>query len=340
MRCTRDVTARPGRRPGFTLIELLIVIAIIGILSTLAISGVMSLRAAQMKRFTEVTVEKLAHALDQQWKATMDDVKDEAPDLTRFSSVSQVAGGDVRRSRVVYTKMRLKARFPVTFDQALNPDPAMPASTRMVPTEPVFQRELLGVNAGAVPADLQSSILLFLSLSQARRGMAAFSPSDFDATAIATADVPFAGGVVKPMQYFKDSWDNPIRLYTFPTGSDELNGAPYVDPAEVSDPSKRTRLKGRDPQDPEGTLYVDQTLWPDQLRNQFAARVHPLWPNRPPFPLNSPLPVAANLIPVIASAGSDKAWGVADVTMQTTNAGAAGDNIYSYRLRRAGARGD
>src|SRR4051794_30554304 len=121
MRSDIDLTARPGRRPGFTLIELLVVIALIGILASLAISGVVKLRAAQMKKFTETTVEKLASALDHQWKASLDDVKQEPPELTKGSAIAKLANYDTRRARVIYNKLQLKARFPVSFAEALAP---------------------------------------------------------------------------------------------------------------------------------------------------------------------------------------------------------------------------
>jgi prepilin-type N-terminal cleavage/methylation domain-containing protein len=321
MRSTPDLTARPGRRPGFTLIELLVVVALIGILASLAISGVMKLRAAQLKRFTETAVDKLASALDQSWKASLDDIKQEDPGLTRLSGVGIISGGDQRRARVIYLKMRMKSRYPTNFTEAVSPDP----TNQLVPPEAVFLRELTGVSAAAVPADVQSSILLFLTLTQARRGMAAFNPSEMDPTTITTFNVPLTNGQFKTMSYFRDAWDNPIRLYTFPTGNDELQGAPYVNPA--------TAPLARDPLDPEGTLYAAdwRTAQNGQLAAQFELRVHRL------RKLGQP---AAYLQPVVASAGPDGQFGVDPVNMTSVNADLLGDNIYSYRLRRAGARGD
>jgi prepilin-type N-terminal cleavage/methylation domain-containing protein len=323
MRSTSDLTARPRGRPGFTLIELLVVVAIIGVLSSLAISGVVKLRAAQMKKFTETTVEKVASAFDTLWKASLDDIKQEEPNLTRLSPVGILANGDQRRARVIYTKMRLKARFPVTFAEALTPDPL----NQLVPADPAIAREIVGVNAAAVPADLQSSILLFLSLTQARRGMQAFKPDELDPTAIATVTVPVGSSTAanatqtKVLSYFKDSWERPIRLYTYPVGNLELQESPYVNPT--------TPALARDPLDPEGTLYAPD--WPAALRAQFNQRVHAL------RNLGQP---SAYLMPVIASAGPDGQLGLDPVTMLSTDHDATGDNIYSYRLRRAGARGD
>lgn len=325
MRSTSDLTARPGRRPGFTLIELLVVVALIGVLASLAISGVVKLRAAQMKTFTENTINKVASAFDTIWKASLDDIKQEEPNLTRLSAVGLLSGGDPRRARVIYTKMRLKARFPVTFGEALSPDP-VPATQWTVPPEAQFVRDLTGVNAVGVSPDMQSAILLFLSLTQARRGMAAFKPEDMDPTSIGTVNVPFTNGQTKVMSYFKDAWERPIRLYTYPTGNDDLQQAPYVNPSSP--------LLSHDPLDPEGTLY-DATWRGSPAAALFNARVHALR-----VPNVAALLGAQYLTPVIASAGPDGDFGVDPVTMAPVNPDTAGDNIYSYRLRRSGARGD
>lgn len=306
-------TGPTSLRAGFTLIELLVIIAIIGVLASLSLTAVFALRAAQMKRFTEVTVEKLASALDQQWKATLDDIKLDEPDLSSPSnSIVQMANRDIRRARVIYNKLRLKTRFPNSFAEV---------------ADPAYVREL---NKAIPPADLdlQASILLYLALSQARRGMAAFKPEELDPTAIGTTTV-LVNGQPKQMSYFKDAWEKPIRLYTFPTGNDdELQSAPYVNPNDSAQ-----QLKGRDPLDPEGTLYAPD--WVGTPRSQFILLVHPLRPTVD----RSGVARAQFLIPVIASPGPDGAFGL-DATMATTDAVKASDNIYSYRLRRAGARGD
>jgi prepilin-type N-terminal cleavage/methylation domain-containing protein len=322
MRSTPDLTARPGRRPGFTLIELLVVVALIGVLASLAISGVVKLRAAQMKTFTENTINKLASAFDQQWKASLDDIKQEEPDLTRSSGIAKLANYDPRRARVIYNKMRLKSRFPVTFAEALSPDPLK----QLVPPEAQFVRDLNGVNAATVPPDMQSSVLLFLSLTQARRGMQAFKPDEMDPTSIGTVNIPFTNGQTKVMSYFKDAWERPIRLYTYPTGNDELQQAPYVNPSSPP--------LAHDPLDPEGTLY-DVAWLTSPASTRFAGQVHALR-----APNIASVLGAQYLTPVIASAGPDGDFGVDPVTMAPVNPDTAGDNIYSYRLRRSGARGD
>src|SRR5262249_14849370 len=122
-----------------------------------------------------------------------------------------------------------------------------------------------------------------------------------------------------------------IRLYLYPTGNDDLQQAPYINPSSP--------LLSHDPLDPEGTLY-DTTWRNSPAATQFTARVHGLRTlTELALPVTQPRG-AQYLTPVIASAGPDGDFGVDPVTMAPAGTGADGDNIYSYRLRRSGARGD
>jgi hypothetical protein len=301
------------------LIELLVVMAIIATLASLAISAVFTLRESQVKSFTETTVQKLASALDQQWKAVVDQIKDEPTPLWALTLSQDSAGRlDQRRARVIYLKARLKQEFPVTFAQALNPGGGVPGVD--LKPKSTYAKALAGTS-GTPPA-WESSALLFLALSQGRSGMAAQSPEEMvEPTAIQTKT--YSG---KPFRIFVDSWANPLRYYSFPTGNTELNGAPYVKTPGAPDP-----------QDPENTLstrYPSPLNWPANAT--MKTYVETLLYTLPPSP--------TNLIPVVASAGRDGDWGDADAVngpqyMLLTNAGAS-DNIYSYRLRRFGTRGD
>src|SRR4051794_9001177 len=98
MQFTTDHTARPTRRMGMTLIEILIVMTIIGVMASLSIGAVVKLRESQMKSFTEMTVQKLASALDGQWKAALDTIKDEPVPVW----ATQMANGEPRRAKVIY----------------------------------------------------------------------------------------------------------------------------------------------------------------------------------------------------------------------------------------------
>jgi prepilin-type N-terminal cleavage/methylation domain-containing protein len=318
--------ARTARRAAFTLVELLVTMAILATLASLAISAVFTLRNSQMKSFTETTVQKLGSALDQQWKAVMDDIYGETPSAFAM----QLANQDIRRGRVIHTKLRLAQEYPTSFAQVLNPSPIGP--------KPTYSQAIpQGTPAGTLRPDgkdWESAALLFLALSQSRRGMAAFKAEELvEPTAIQS--VPLNG---REYRIFVDSWGNPLRYYPFPTGNDELNQPPYLDTSINPTTGKPTvPLTARDPQDPEGTLYSPPNYWPNILRNQFQVWVHPLQPN---VSSGSYSPTARYLMPVIASAGRDGNWGIDLTTMAVTNQTDADDNTYSYRLRRFGARGD
>jgi hypothetical protein len=149
-----------------------------------------------------------------------------------------------------------------------------------------------------------------MALGQSRRGMTAFKAEELvEPTAIGTVDLPLTAGGTKQFRIFKDSWDIPVRHYIFPFDNDELN-----DPSLGYLPTENspTMIRGRDAQDPEGTLMVDTWRFKaggalSDLAVAFSKLVH-----RIPSPSDT-------LNPTVDQAN---------------------DNIYSYRLRQTGTRGD
>src|SRR5437899_127209 len=110
----RISSPRRGRF-GFTLIEVLVVITIIAIIAGMSMGVYFRVRKAQVQTASETTVNKLASNLDQQWKAVLDNAKDDA----RQNNIANVdpwanqdAGGDPRRELVIHSKILQKLEFP------------------------------------------------------------------------------------------------------------------------------------------------------------------------------------------------------------------------------------
>lgn len=327
----RNATA--SRRAGFTLIELLVVMAVIATLVALTVGAVFKLRDAQVKNFTEVTIEKLASALDQQWKAAIDQIREE----TVPQSFLTLAGNDARRAKSLYMKARLKQEFPVSFYEAVYPaanyTPGQngayqipPANVlKDLPPKGTYVRAI-GTNVPAMgapiplPQDWESSAMLFLALSQGRRGQVGFNPDEHvEPSAIQTR---VANG--QTFKIFVDAWGNPLRFYAFPFNNAELN-----DPANNYVSRFGQNMQSPDPLDPDRTLanYVPPLATP------FQNMVHPTTGK------------LRMLIPVIGSAGRDGLWGDTSPAtdyflMPAAPTADADDNIYSYRLRRSGQKGD
>ena len=324
----RRMKSTPARA-GVTLVELLVVMLIIATLASLVLSAVITVRDAQMKNFTESLVNKLASALEQQWNAAVDQIREEPVPNWALS----MGNGDPRIAKVIYLKARLKQEFPVSFYQAIYPNANFgpqagtpvtymtsggaadlpPKATYQKALAPLIGSALIPAMGTAVPTpqDFESSALLYLSLSQARRGQAGFNPDEnIEATAIQTRTV---GGVT--FKIFVDSWGNPIRFWACPYGNGELNAAPYLQNTFSQN------QQSPDVQDPDQALVRFTSV-------AFAKMVHPLGTS------------LHNLIPVVGSIGRDGLSGVDPFDMTSDGTAGSNDNIYSYRLRRYGQRGD
>jgi type II secretory pathway pseudopilin PulG len=337
-----------------TLIELLVVMLIIATLASLILSAVFTVRDSQMKSFSETLVLKLSSALEQQQKAAVDQIREEPVPNWALS----MAGGDPRIAKVIYLKTRIKQEFPVSFYQAMYPNAnytpmqtgayqtiggaadlppkatylkalqplvgtAIPAMGQSIPNPDQYPS--LGLT---MPAGFEASALLYLALSQGRRGQTGFNPDEsIEPTAIKTATV---GGVT--FKYFVDSWGNPVRNWMFPYGNSELN--------DTSLPYKNFFAQNQqspDALDPEQAML----MFLPPASAGFTAMVHPFVVINDPNPPHQPINSLRTLVPVVGSMGRDGSWGMANYFDMTPD-GTPGlnDNIFSYRLRRLGQRGD
>src|SRR4051812_37835853 len=112
---TRTRTPRPA---GFTLIELLVVISIIALLAAISASAVVRVRASQQAKSNDMTVDKIQKALDQQWKAVVDDVKAKNGKRSVPPTVVTFCQGDEKRAEALWIYMQLRNEFPETVVEA------------------------------------------------------------------------------------------------------------------------------------------------------------------------------------------------------------------------------
>lgn len=313
-----------ARRAAFTAIEVLIVVTVLAILATLVAGAVLRVVGSSEKTATESTLTKLASILDVHWKSVIDSARrdyDALPPAVRQNLLTLADNATASpttpkphprrddRARLLYLKFRLKQEFPTSFAAALNPAPSflppqtVPGVTGTFTGKPAYVKALANVT---LPVDKQSAALLVLTLEQGRGGAAA-TPLD---QTVGNTFIRQESGV----RYLVDSWGTPLQFFTFPA----TPSAAMTDLAG-----------GADPQDPEGLLKpVNVSRW--QAAPAFATLLHPQIDGR-------------KLIPVIVSAGPDRELGgqpAATNPWMDLSGAAADDNIYSYRLRQTGARGD
>jgi len=367
-----------GCRPAFTLIELIIVITIIAILAALTTGAVMRYYSVQQQTNTEVTIRKVYEHLKDQW----DTVVRQADKVESISPQAMAIAGGLgfeKQARVIHIKLRLKQEFPMDFTEIISPYP------NDLPPLQVYKDALAKMSsAGSIPwyqpsptyqvSPLENATCLYLALQRSRGG-SSLNFDDLGSNAVATDNSGYQKWIV-------DGWRTPLIYFRWATKNTELDG---LNPTAPGTP----QFTYRDPQDPTGALF-DRNWWIPNHNypawTSFETQCHPLlqirlttppdptWPYVPTtgigFPYNSgpfanqppPVPPVPYFvwayeyytIPVVASAGPNKNFGIAfpglnnpapgvffsfPNPMVSDNSGDDNDNIYSYRLR-LGARGD
>jgi len=277
-------------RTAYTLVELLVVIAIIGILGALTAGATIQVMGYQRNSNTETSIKSLSTLLDRQWRAVIDQANQEP---IPSSVVTTLAGGDPRRARVIWKKLRLNQEFPMNFSEILPSAaqltilqsygvPPPKASyvallqqmgvTYVVPMGPPVewsppQSPWNPPSGPLVPPGLtppmlasESAVCLYLALQENRKGVG-----------ITTDDLPVASVTSKiyidqnridpttakyaqvSVKELVDAWGFPLALYRWPTANAELNG---LNPAAPGS----TAASFGDPLDPEG-LLLNPTWW-------------------------------------------------------------------------------
>jgi prepilin-type N-terminal cleavage/methylation domain-containing protein len=280
---TAHTPAGRVRRRGFSLVELLVVIAIIGVLIGLSAAAYFSWLDTQRRNTTETTMRQVYETLKRQMKAVADQAdKEVIPD-----SVRAMAGGDDRRARVIWKKLRLRQEFPTTFAEAQAPWQASDPAFNLPPGDlpPRYAQSL----QSAAPGTGESSACLVLALQKVRGGVR-LNPDELPNTALTDTN----GDNLKEIV---DGWGNPLTFYRWPTSFDELRA---TNPAAAG--SKGTRFA--DPLDPDGLLLTPGWYWqggvvgtPNPQRLQFESLCHPISPDNGQ--------TAYYIIPALGSAGPD-----------------------------------
>ncbi len=219
------------RRRGFTLLEALIVIAIIAILAALAWGASIRAMAQAVRKTTERNIQKLESAMLKQWRAALDDAKENETDFQKLK-----AQGVTREQFIRYYLAR---EFPTNVNEIRQPPGGL------VP------RSLYLANANAIAGlapNEQSAACLYLALQLVRRG------ERFDAdNSLSPRDTVQKNGV----QLLVDSWGTPLAFFREPTGCPDVDkhmtkdhGLPLIEPVIVS--------AGEN-----GKLGLDATMAPD-----------------------------------------------------------------------------
>ena len=311
-----------SRRAAFTLVELLGVIAIIAILLALSAGAYFRVRVQQQESATGTTLLKLQSELDTQWKAVVDNANLDAKTRSISPAIVSWSGNDDRRAKVVWTKILLRVEFPQTFYDAIDFPVQLKTLGFNVPIKSTYFQAVQGMspapvqNPGYPQAHYESAALLYISLTQGRRGMHAFTPEQVGAHAIGSVDL-----YGKSFKCFIDTWGEPIAFIRWPTGAAGTDLNDPTQPFQVFNTINGVKTPV-DPQDPEKTLY--DSTWANQ--GKFSNSIHVLNPNGP-----------LNLSPFVFSAGRDKQYGV-DATYAGVGSVDELDNLYSYRARRVGGK--
>jgi prepilin-type N-terminal cleavage/methylation domain-containing protein len=331
-------------RPGFTLVELLVVLVIIGLVLSITAATAMRVLGRQKSSNTEVLITTLSRALNQHWMAVVDQAKNEpVPDTV----TANLAGGDPRRARVIWIKLRLKQEFPMTFAEVVHPAlisgtsylSGLPAYFKALrnfglppdyPSDPSGLTPLVNTTAQPQPCEMAACLLMALQLN--RRGV------NYDADSLPSgymADMNYTtAAATVQVKALVDGWQRPLGFFRWPTGNIELN------PSGAS-------VGFNDPLDPEGLLCN-----PTWVTSATGGVLYLTYCHAVSGPSASGSPKSYTLLPVIISAGPSKDYPDLSVFWPSTSNGLSVNPmntggtftdpgfIYSYNLLRLGARGD
>lgn len=357
-----------SNRTGFTLIELLVVIAILTVLAALTSGAYFRIRAAQMVSSTEATLTQVSTGFDRIWSASRDQAEKEftssrLPGANNYDAlVTYCFAGAVptaendrskakERAKALWMYLRMKNEFPQTFMESHNTITlgnaiSLPPKTTFTSKVPAWPTNCDSAVTAANMANSQAAVLLYLILTEKGARGETFGSDTLSAR---SATITLRNTLVNPAQtrtftVFTDAWGTPLTYIRFFSSSD-VNQRPFA---------RHVSLSGSDSQDPFDVNFrlpdnspgaFQQNGNPDSAAAQRGAAARTVIGISPQLFKNT-----RNWIPVIASAGPNREWNSLNVlgvpfAGTDSNTGLmiddlATDNLYSYRLRQFGARGD
>jgi prepilin-type N-terminal cleavage/methylation domain-containing protein len=206
-------------RPGFTALELLVVLAIITILIALTSAAVLKFINLQQRYNTVTALNLMQTKANTQWqnvtdKAMSDNSLQENNWVQNWQNNNP--GQPPTLARALYVQTLQVQAFPVTFKEALTPDP-----TGVIPAWPAYQAFLnnLGITAATVsatpagPNEASVCLLMALTIGPYNTGATAesFGSAYVTNLLVATTKLPppadkvFAQGII-------DGWGTPVGL--------------------------------------------------------------------------------------------------------------------------------
>lgn len=299
--------SRTPRRPAFTLVELLVVISIIVILVALTATAVLGVRRGMQKTNAEATLQKLDQNLRQKVKGIRDQIQDDTKNgraEAEYAAAKSLTGNNSEGAKAIMLYARLKQQLPMSYAEARTPFTIGSGSTYTYQPSPAFQS--LGSGPFGAATLEQSAVCLYLALA----------PMGLDGLenqvgTVANNQKTFVDGTGMPVAFIRVLYDG---------NNNELNLPPLV----VN--------SARDPYDPDNKATAALTaLWggTTQLGGPQLTDAGPYQ--------SSPYRAATNRNHTMAliSAGPNNEWIEAP-----SNSILDGDNLFSYRLRKEGAKGD
>jgi prepilin-type N-terminal cleavage/methylation domain-containing protein len=331
----------PARRPAFTLIELMVVIAIILVLTALALGAIVGLISNQQQAVTEDLFRTINTKLRQHWDYVITQAKKETPTAAVYTLAGQGQTGVsnvAQRAQVIHTKLRLMQAFPEKFNDIRSPPYIINiggntinllGDTRYTATYLKALNQSQAQSGTTYPSEYSACLLMALSIA---RGSAA-SPLAPDSLPSSNVADPSQIGLKAVL----DSWGTPLLFVRFAGAGNGSNNAAAASELDSLCPSPKNALQKKsngqyiysEPSNPSLPLKLDDALDPNgTLRD-------PTWYSSP-SPQVQQLRQAVEGIfgtitgyysaPYVQSAGPDLTFGTTD-------------DLYSFRLR-IGGHGD